>query len=208
MWQAFRAVPTEGMEVPAFGRSLIVRPSVFWPHRDSEALIETLDVKPGAHVLDVGTGCGIIALAAALKGATRVLAIDKSPIAVDCAAANAARLGLANVIETRRSDVFAEVQSTERFDLIAANLPFTDGPASDLVEATMLDPQLAAWKDLFSGARNHLRPGGRLHFAQANFGNVEEVLALSRSHGFRISHMAYDHPPGDLRVYFAFEVGL
>src|SRR5258708_16110795 len=47
-------------------------------------------VRPGMRVLDVGTGSGILALAAAKLGAASVYCIDNSSVAVESAIANAA----------------------------------------------------------------------------------------------------------------------
>ena len=63
------------------------------------ALEEALS--PGDRVLDVGTGSGILAIAALKLGAASVLALDVSPIAVEAARANAAANGLAERIELR-----------------------------------------------------------------------------------------------------------
>lgn len=51
-------------------------------------------VRPGQHVLDLGTGSGILAIAAARLGADAVLALDNDPVAVAVAAENVARNGV------------------------------------------------------------------------------------------------------------------
>ena len=48
----------------------------------------------GARVLDLGTGSGILAIAAALLGAAEVVALDTDPLAVDIAKANVAANGV------------------------------------------------------------------------------------------------------------------
>ncbi|MFI5274152.1 MAG: 50S ribosomal protein L11 methyltransferase, partial [Ktedonobacterales bacterium] len=63
------------------------------------ALEDTL--RPGDRVLDVGTGSGILALAALKLGARSVLALDVSQVAVEAARANAAANDLAERIEVR-----------------------------------------------------------------------------------------------------------
>src|ERR1700732_866798 len=72
---------------------LIVRPTVFHPRRfiTSEffaSFISRLDLS-GKRVADVGTGSGILALAAARAGAAKVTAIDVNPNAALSAAENA-----------------------------------------------------------------------------------------------------------------------
>lgn len=57
------------------------------------ALSDLLGARPGADVLDVGTGSGLLAIAAAKLGAGRVVANDVDPVAVDVARENAARNG-------------------------------------------------------------------------------------------------------------------
>ena len=79
-------------------------------HETTQLCLEALEeyVRPGATVLDVGTGSGILAEAARLLGAGRVLACDTDPIAVeiahadfvgsaDAVAENAADLAVANI---------------------------------------------------------------------------------------------------------------
>lgn len=75
-------------------------------HETTQLAIEALEryVTPGATVLDVGTGSGILAQTAALLGAGRVYACDVDPIAVEIAgngfvgSADAVRSGVANIV--------------------------------------------------------------------------------------------------------------
>lgn len=71
----FRIVVNPGM---AFGTGV---------HETTRLCLEALEefVKPGAAVLDVGTGSGILAQAATLLGAGKVYACDTDPIAVEIA---------------------------------------------------------------------------------------------------------------------------
>ncbi len=74
----------------------------------------------GARMLDVGTGSGILAIAAGLLGAESVSAVDTDPLAVDTTRTNAARNGLTEVI--RASQGSLPLARATTFDLVAANL--------------------------------------------------------------------------------------
>lgn len=73
---------------------------------------------PGApSVLDVGCGSGVLAIAAAALGASRVVAVDVDPDAVAVTIANARRNGVA--VQVRRGSVEPDLG---RFQLVVANL--------------------------------------------------------------------------------------
>jgi ribosomal protein L11 methyltransferase len=60
-------------------------------------------IKP-SKVLDLGTGTGILAIAAAKLGAERVVALDLNPMAISTAAANCERNGVADTVRVIRGD--------------------------------------------------------------------------------------------------------
>ena len=77
-------------------------------------------VAPGARMMDVGTGSGILAIGAALLGATDTLAIDIDPVAVRVAKENVAQNKLDQKIRVVEGDLTREVSDT--FDLCTANI--------------------------------------------------------------------------------------
>jgi ribosomal protein L11 methyltransferase len=62
-------------------------------------------VLQGDHVLDVGTGSGILAIAAAKLGAAHILALDTDTMALQVAEENVARNGVASVISLKRASL-------------------------------------------------------------------------------------------------------
>ncbi|MBN1886594.1 MAG: 50S ribosomal protein L11 methyltransferase [Thermoflexales bacterium] len=62
-------------------------------------------VRPGDDVLDLGTGSGILAIAAARLGASRVLALDIDPLAVQAARTNVAANGVEQVVTVEQGSV-------------------------------------------------------------------------------------------------------
>ena len=83
------------------------------------ALLEE-HVKPGMSVIDVGTGTGILAIAAAKMGAASVLATDLDPMATRVAAENVALNGLSEVIACKNGDLLDTVE--EPADIMVANI--------------------------------------------------------------------------------------
>lgn len=91
-------------------------------HPTTQLCLELLErvVKPGDVVCDVGTGSGILAIAAARLGASRVLAVDEDAVAVRVARENVARNGVASVVRVVAGDLLRGVD--EPADVIVANI--------------------------------------------------------------------------------------
>jgi ribosomal protein L11 methyltransferase len=83
-----------------------------------QALEQVLDKKPQSSVLDVGTGSGVLAIAAKKLGAGKVVGIDIDPIAVRIAKENAQKNGIDDLELTQKP--VERIQG--QFDVILANL--------------------------------------------------------------------------------------
>jgi ribosomal protein L11 methyltransferase len=82
-------------------------------------------VAPGARVLDVGTGSAILAIGAALCGATHVLAVDSDEDAIINARDNIERNRVAEIVEletTLVDEPYLAARGVAVFDIIAANV--------------------------------------------------------------------------------------
>ena len=94
-------------------------------------------VKPGAVVLDIGTGTGIFALLAARMGARRVYAIEPSD-AINVAREIARANGCADSIEFIQA-LSTEVEPAERADVLVSDLrgvlPFCGGHFAAIADA-------------------------------------------------------------------------
>ena len=81
------------------------------------ALSDLITARPGASVLDVGTGSGLLAIAARKLGAGRVAANDEDPVAVRVAGENAERNGAALELTVDPVEAIAGT-----FDVVVANI--------------------------------------------------------------------------------------
>jgi ribosomal protein L11 methyltransferase len=77
-------------------------------------------VRTGSRWLDMGTGTGILAVVAALCGATDVVAVDIDPQAAEVASAVADANGVASAVSVRAGSI--EAAGAGPFDGIAANI--------------------------------------------------------------------------------------
>jgi ribosomal protein L11 methyltransferase len=78
-------------------------------------------IRPGDHALDVGTGSGILAIAAVGCGAASVDAVDVDPIAASTARANVVANGLAHRIDITLGSV-DDVEPPRVYDVVIANI--------------------------------------------------------------------------------------
>ncbi len=78
-------------------------------------------VRPNIRMLDVGTGSGILAIAAAKLGAREILALDLDSIAVDTAAQNIVLNRVENIVRVEQGSLDAE-RDRDSSDLICANI--------------------------------------------------------------------------------------
>ncbi|HEY6409497.1 MAG TPA: 50S ribosomal protein L11 methyltransferase [Ktedonobacteraceae bacterium] len=95
-------------------------------HPTTRMCLEQLEqrVSTGMRVLDVGTGSGILALAAAKLGATSVYCIDNSSVAVESATANAAVNNLSDKI-TVTLGILDEAEAAHlagQYDIVLVNI--------------------------------------------------------------------------------------
>jgi release factor glutamine methyltransferase len=173
-----------------------VLPSVFNPalHFTSAFLVEYLRrsgvVSPGSSVLDLGTGTGIAAIAAAQAGAGRVVATDINPDAARCAAYNVRRYRLHDVVAVRQGDLFEPVRG-EHFDLIISNPPYFKGSPHTLAEHAYMGGAQYEWIGRFAAqALTYLAPGGRVIIVLGDAADVPAILARFRAADWQIEEVA------------------
>ena len=174
----------------AAGFRLLVRPTVFHPRFfiTSEffaGFIDELDLR-GKRVLDIGTGSGILALAAARAGADSVTAIDINPNAALTAADNARGNGFGGCVRGVCSNLLSALDSEARFDVIISNPPYFAGEPRDLADrAWHAGPGCRDIAALFGQARERLPPGGCFYLLISSDCDLDLFAAMIERAGFR-----------------------
>ena len=138
-------------------------------HATTRMCLETLEEvlaiwsgKSGPSVLDVGTGTGILAIAAAALGARRIVALDTDPEACEAAKQNIVLNRLESLVEVHQGGLEV-LEAESQFDLILANL-----------DTKTLCPVLGVL-----GGR--LAPGGRLITSGILVEDEERMAAAARA---------------------------
>ena len=182
------------------GVRLVTAPGVFRPRSDAWMLVEALrsEAAGADAALDVFTGSGLLAIAAARAGAREVTAVDVSRRAIACVRLGARLNGVR--IRALRGDLFGPLAG-ERFDLIVANPPYV--PSEQ--DALPRHGAERAWEAGRAGralldrlcleAPAHLGPGGVLLLVQSSISGVDATLTGLGGAGLRAEVVARRRGP-------------
>jgi methylase of polypeptide subunit release factors len=174
----------------AAGFRLTVPPTVFHPRyfAASEffaAFIARLDLS-GRQVADIGTGTGILALAAARSGAKSVVAVDINPNAAQAASVNARANGLGDRVAAVCCDLLSALPARPLFDVILSNPPYFPGEPRDLADrAWHAGPRYRDIASLFEQARARLKPGGVFYVSFSSDSDLDLLGSLMEAASFR-----------------------
>ena len=144
-------------------------------------------------VLDVGTGTGILALAAARAGAESVVAADINPNASLNAEENARANGFGGRVAGLCSNLLAALAPRPLFDVILSSPPKHAGEPRDLTDRGWhAGPAYRDVAALFGQARACLKPGGRLYVMVSSDSDLDLFGRLIDKAGFR-ARLAHEY---------------
>lgn len=152
------------------GLNLMIYPDVFNPAytKVSGFLADNIIIPPNSVVLDMFCGSGALSFLAA-KIAKKVIGVDISPIAIECAIQNSKKLRLVNRTEFRLADLWNGVKISEKFDLIIANPPLLPAIPENLLEMAVADsPKMILTKKFIEGCFGRLKDNARVFMSFSN----------------------------------------
>jgi len=172
------------------------------PRPETEILVEEVIKLSPKKLLDIGTGCGNIAIT--VKYFLRnceVLAVDISDRALKVAEKNAQKIAGKNNIRFLVSDFFKDIPD-EKYNVIASNPPYIKTSRLPKLQKEVRDfePELAlnggedglsATKSILNGAKKYLEPGGRLVLETDNT-FLKKIKELTLENGFFIERIVKD----------------
>jgi release factor glutamine methyltransferase len=181
---------------------LEVSPDTLIPRPETELLVERalarIPLTSTWSVVDLGTGCGAIALAIAHeRPRSKVIATDRSEAALARARANARRLGVEN-IQFLTGDWFVPL-GDRRVHMVVSNPPYLRADDPHLLQGDVrFEPRAAlvggpdgleAIRHIAANARAHLGAGAWL-LLEHGFDQGDDVRALltDREYGLTHSH--------------------
>ncbi|MDQ3034457.1 MAG: class I SAM-dependent methyltransferase, partial [Myxococcota bacterium] len=172
----------------------------YFDQRDNRAMLER--IASGAKVLDLYSFVGAFALFAARGGATSVLAVDSSPVAITMASRLSHRHGLADRIVFERADARARMvelgRGKERFDIVILDPPKLAPSVKHLERAR------SAYRKLNADAARLIEPGGMLLSCSCSAAMTPDDLVRAATLGVRdagrdptlvhLGQQGVDHP--------------
>lgn len=147
------------------GKEFVVFPDVFSPayFPSTNFFVESIPFVKDETFLDMGTGSGVIAIFAALKGASEVVAADINPSAVSNTIENAKKNGVEDKVTAIESDVFSNIDKKD-FDTIFWSMPFmpTTNTKHSMYAKAFSDYEYNSIDSFFGEVRNHLKKDGKV----------------------------------------------
>jgi HemK-related putative methylase len=160
-------------------KAIVINPGVFPPTTDSILMVKNLKRLKNKYILDITSGSGIFSVVAGLKGATGI-ACDINPKAIKNIKENFTKFK--TPFKIIKSNLFSKVPK-QKFDIILANGPFSEGKPKNFLEYAMLGMKKFT-NNLFQNANKFLKPEGKILIVFTRWGNTTWFERTIKKYGF------------------------
>nr|WSW65764.1 methyltransferase [Streptomyces sp. NBC_00995] len=167
------------------GRQWIRLPGVYSPALGAatEFFSANLPYPRDGHFLEIGSGTGVTAVCAALRGCRRVTATDMTSSAVRNTTMNIKFHGVSATVNVLKSDLFDALSAAERYDLIYWNSNYIHAPATETYDGDMqralFDPGYATHRRYLAQGPSRLGSQGRLLLGFSSLGDHAALHRLA-----------------------------
>ena len=157
---------------------------VFAPGTDAVVLSDFMDVRFAKRICDIGCGCGVLSVCAAIKSASgTVTAVDVQNDACLMARANIEKNGLSHRINVLNEDIrdYKSLFPSGSFDCIVSNPPYFPVKSGDHSQSDAIARQeiKCTLKDLLNAVCYLLKYGGYFYLVHRADRSCEVITALS-----------------------------
>ena len=168
------------------GFELEIPPTVMIPSAYTELLFDGIPSEVnGKKGLDLGCGCGLLAIKLAHMGCRLVVATDINPSSILATRSNANINGVCDLVDPVEADMFLGLPKD--FDIIVFN-----PPSFPSLTSKKLRPNFYAGKDgrkfidlAIKSAKYHLSPGGVFVYIQNSLSNFQASINLIEKEGYK-----------------------
>lgn len=172
--------------------------NVLIPRSDTEVLVETaikyIDKFSLKNMVDMCTGSGCVGISVAINSSIeKVKLIDISSKALNVANKNIALNGAKRKCETLESNMFSNLNETEKYDIIASNPPYIkSNDINSLDKEVKKEPMLALdggedglifYKRLFEESKKYINNLGYLIF-EIGYDELNDIIKLAKNYEY------------------------
>jgi len=182
------------------GMKIELHADVYEPAEDTFLLLKHLLCRPKDHVLEIGTGCGIIALHCAQYGC-QVVSSDINPFAIKLARKNFQKNKdlLQGSIELRKGNLFSVVHKNEVFNDIIFNPPYLPTTEHEKLKG-WLDAAfnggatgLTIIQKFLSQVKHYLAKKGQVYFLYSSLAKKSLFEQYLKQSGLYYTSIAHQH---------------
>ncbi len=178
-----------------FGHKYVVFPHVFSPILTASTTTAVRSMRKRTvdfadrKVLDMGCGCGVLAIEAVGLGAEYSLAVDVSANAVANTAENIGSLGLKHRLDVVKGDLFAEVPRDVTFDVVLANLPLADRKCETEMDRAFFDEGYKTIERFAKEVSDYMTDGGLVFLNCASIADTPRIVRWAVEGGLHLEQV-------------------